>query len=374
VKNDVLIVGLDGVHQYVRTLWRTEAFRRSHQAGGFVWTLVDAFGALPRLFADLSSHGGGEGRLSGWWGVVYRPEQVGDLEHDLALLREISLGARMFYLPGTTAAAWRAKLSALEVAAEVEAGFASFLEIPGLLEHASDSAGYWSCFLNDAALVQAWNDSAASTTNVLAEHCRIALSKGYGLTPTGLQLGSESFSSWAARWEHRYAEVESRMAAISAVAGSGDRQTAAHLLARWVEANTGEAAPRGAPQAGGTEALIVPAREEVARRIQFATRELVARLAIAGRSTALDFFVENPGGSGAAFSVRVGEDGSLSIRVFRLNPKADGLAGFPAGMSDPVGSTAPFAQVDIRSLAELARRLEERLRELMQSRPPYGHA
>lgn len=53
------------IHTYVRNLWKTDLFRQSHDAGGFVAKVVDEYAALPRFFMNPQTRN--------WRRRIFRP-------------------------------------------------------------------------------------------------------------------------------------------------------------------------------------------------------------------------------------------------------------------------------------------------------------
>ena len=54
MKDPTILIEREDIHRYMRNLFRTEAFKKSYDEGGFVYDVVDKFADMPRFFFEMS--------------------------------------------------------------------------------------------------------------------------------------------------------------------------------------------------------------------------------------------------------------------------------------------------------------------------------
>jgi hypothetical protein len=107
MKNSELLVTRADVHDYVGSLWKTDAFRTSHKTGGFIYSVIDQFAMLPRLFCETTNDRLERAHFSTWWGaIMHRPDYTNQVIVDLYCLHEIYHAAKMPYVPDIGRAAF----------------------------------------------------------------------------------------------------------------------------------------------------------------------------------------------------------------------------------------------------------------------------
>lgn len=129
MKDVTPLIEREDVHAYLRALWRTDAFRASHDDKGLVYRTVDQFAGLPRFFFKVSDscevpH------FSAWWGGIQLREYENPAIHDLYYLHELWHAGSMVYMAGLEFSNFRRKMIDNELTASVISEMIVYYEIP----------------------------------------------------------------------------------------------------------------------------------------------------------------------------------------------------------------------------------------------------
>ena len=120
----------DEVVDYLRSLWRTELFRRSDYVEGWVQRAA----RHPAVFADMSDPQLEHPHFGTWFGLTYRRSYADDTISDLYYLHEVVHSCLLTYEPGLRFTAWYRKMTTIELGASLETECHVYLAIPGLRE------------------------------------------------------------------------------------------------------------------------------------------------------------------------------------------------------------------------------------------------
>lgn len=132
MKDIVKLAGTDEIHAYVRKLWRTEDFRKSHDEGGLVWEVVDRFARLPRLFYTPTDQNTEAPHFSPWWGAIQIRAYDNPAVQDLYYLHEIEHAGTMPYAADLNAVTHKNKIRDNEHEASTLSEMTVYLEFPAL--------------------------------------------------------------------------------------------------------------------------------------------------------------------------------------------------------------------------------------------------
>lgn len=236
---DTLVNSID-VHQYVRTLWKTDFFRVSHRNHEFVHTIVDQFAATPRIFATMTNDHLERSHFSTWWGVIMlREEYDNPFIHDLYLLHEFYHAGYMPYIRNIGRAAFDEKMQRNELEASTLSEIQVYFEMPGLRKVSFGYPIYADRFLEDPEMVTLWEANPKLAVETLRAIRRdVMLSKpehNMDLTERWVRRFAEQNAVHFLTWSDRYLEVENRMFDFQLEAAR-DRKEALDNHVAWIEA------------------------------------------------------------------------------------------------------------------------------------------
>lgn len=72
MRNAVLLQTKHDIHDYVATLWQTDIFKLSHNRGGYIFSVVEQYAALPRIFVEATNERLEHAHFSTWWNATLR--------------------------------------------------------------------------------------------------------------------------------------------------------------------------------------------------------------------------------------------------------------------------------------------------------------
>ena len=125
-----LLITANQIHDYLRSAWKTDTFRASHDRHEFVYEAVEAFAKLPRIFAKASNPHLENSHFSTWWNVITLREYDNPAIHDLYILHEIFHAAHMPYVVGIGMEAFHEKMQRNELEASVHSEIEVYLAEP----------------------------------------------------------------------------------------------------------------------------------------------------------------------------------------------------------------------------------------------------
>jgi hypothetical protein len=118
------------VTDHVRSLWRTDLFRRSDHIAGW----VARFARQPAVFAEMSDLELEYPHFATWFGMTYLRSYPDPVVADLYYLHEIVHASLMSYEPAPILTAWYRKMTTVELSASLETECYVYRSIPGLRE------------------------------------------------------------------------------------------------------------------------------------------------------------------------------------------------------------------------------------------------
>ncbi len=236
-KNSIqVLVEPADIHAYVRKLWKTDLFRQSHDAGGFIAKVVDEYAALPRFFFESSDKELETSHFSTWWSGIQLRQYDNDTIHDLYYLHEMKHAGDMKFAAGLEFENFKNKMQNNELEASVCSEIRAYFEMPGLRKMSFPYEIYADRFLADPKTQQRW---AANPERLMDE---LKLYRRNVLTSQSPQDKVEywirKFASqneaWAHIWSHHYDLVEQAMVRLRDRCEAGDRAGAIRDHLKWL--------------------------------------------------------------------------------------------------------------------------------------------
>lgn len=224
---------------YVRGLWKSEAFAESFANGGIVFDIVKQFAKMPRFFCDMSNDRLERAHFSTWWGVITRREDyTNPLIHDLYYLHEFYHAGHMPYIPGIGRKAFEDKMQRNELEASTLSEIQIYFEIPSLRKDSFTYPIYADRFLEDAQIRNLWDrDRVVAIETIRSIRRDVMVSKPEHLmdeTEVWIRRFTDQNDAYSIIWADRYSEIEARMADFQQQAGQNRHEAAlAHL--EWLE-------------------------------------------------------------------------------------------------------------------------------------------
>lgn len=225
------------VYDFCENLWRSEGFKTSHKAGGFVFEQVKKFTWLPRFFAESTNDRLERAHFSTWWNVILLREYDNPIIHDLYYLHEMCHAATMPYLGIVGREAFSEKMQRNELEASVLSEIAVYFEMPGLREASFNHEIYADHFLKNGDLQRLWRanrDVTYETIRTMRRHVMVSKPEAdMTLAEKWIRRFADQNASYMEVWADRYHEVEQHMEEFQVLA-SVDVPTAARDHERWL--------------------------------------------------------------------------------------------------------------------------------------------
>lgn len=239
MRDIVLMSDSATAHRFLRDLWRTDRFRRSHDdPNGFVNRAVESFARVPAFFFELSDASSELPHFSTWWGGIQLREQHYENAaiHDLYYLHEIYHRGAMPYATGLNFQSFQMKMTRNELEASVCSEIAVYFALPGLRSLSFPHPIYADRFLADGACHAAW----AEDPDRLTEKFRVLR---YSVMQTQEPRDDAEFwirqyaqqnDAWASVWVHRYDEIEAAMVWLESECRAGRRGASLERHIEWL--------------------------------------------------------------------------------------------------------------------------------------------
>lgn len=240
MKNITPIVSKADIHDHVRSLWKTDIFRNSHEKQGFIHHNVEQFAWLPRLFCEMSNDHLERSHFATWWGALtHRDDYTNPYVHDLYWLHEFYHAAHMPYVPGIGKIAFDDKMQRNELEASVTSEIQVYFELPELRALSFDHPIYADRFLDDPDMQALWKTNRPVAVETIRSQRRdVMVSKPehqMDLTERWIRRFAEQNAVYSITWTDRYLDIEKRMQALQVGTASGFRKEALMLHQRWIE-------------------------------------------------------------------------------------------------------------------------------------------
>jgi hypothetical protein len=212
----LIITGRDEMHRYVRSLWRTDLFRQSHDNGGLAHQIVDKLATWPRYFFERTDDRRETALFTAWWGgIQLRPHDYdNDYIHDLYLLHEMCHAGTMPCRPGLLYDSFMQKSLDNEAGASVISEIAAYFAIPGLREKAFGFEIYADRFLSNPVYQTLWGNNRAEFIEGMIIQRRDVMHPDYkpaDLPEKWIHLFAEQNRQACAVWKDCYDRIEQAM-------------------------------------------------------------------------------------------------------------------------------------------------------------------
>lgn len=254
MKSVVLLASPRSIHDHVRALWRTDQFRRSHDAGGFVHEIIERFAALPRLFYDMSEPDIEASHFSVWFNAIaHRRWYDNDAVSDLYYLHEYKHAAGMTYQDGMPWNRWFTKMVSNEFEASFCTEVQAYIELPGLRERSFPFDIWADRFLRDAAVMDQWVACDKGDAAALAEFWRplrdrrkdvMVKPDPFDFIELQIRAYVDQNLEWVRIWQRNYPLVEAHMSQmIGAVTNGVEWATLLGSHQQWLAERSDRAVP-----------------------------------------------------------------------------------------------------------------------------------
>lgn len=225
------------IEGFLRTLWRTDEFRASHDDPcGYVRHWAARFAATPRIFFTMTHPEVERSHFTPWFNALHFRDYANPAIHDLFCLHEIVHAVTMRYDAALPFAAWRAKMVDNEMRTSLESEVMVYFELPGLRAQSFPGAIWADRFLGGPPPERA----------ALFGRRLEAMLAPIDAVEQAMSFYPRQNVEWAEVWRRRYREVESRMASFLAEV-EDDPGAALERHAAWLLEETGMSPERPYP-------------------------------------------------------------------------------------------------------------------------------
>jgi hypothetical protein len=239
MKNLVVIAQPSDIEDHVRSLWKTELFRKSHVTGKFIGDVIRQFSLIPRGFCQTSNDSMERAHFCTWWNVhMTRDDYTNPFIEDLYRLHEIYHAATMPYIPGIGYEAFHRKMEENELKASVASEIRIYFELPELRAEAFKYPIYADRFLIRKDMQQLWRENRELAIETLQELRRdVMFSKAeheMDFAERWIRRFTVQNRQWSTIWYEHYDTVETHVWRLYQTTLSGDRSGAARAHEDWV--------------------------------------------------------------------------------------------------------------------------------------------
>lgn len=230
------------VEDFVRNLWKSDAFRDSHINGGIIADIAKRFAYLPRIFAHTSNDYLERPHFSTWWNVIMLREYDNPIINDLYYLHEMTHAASMPYVEEIGSAAFRETMQRNELEASVLSEIAIYFDLPELRKCSFQHEIYADRFLHNPRMQNLYKvnrETALETLRSMRLDVMVSKPKEQmDMTEIWIRRFADQNVVYASVWADRYREVERGMSCFQRIAlgyGSNPRKAALEMLRRWLD-------------------------------------------------------------------------------------------------------------------------------------------
>jgi hypothetical protein len=236
MKNVELVIEPDEIHGYMRRLWRTEEFKRSHDEGGFVSRVVDEFASLPRFFFEMSDTQNEPSHFSAWWGGIQKREYPNKAIHDLYYIHELTHAGTLIYVPGLEFSNFSRKMHDNELMASTRSELQAYFEMPTLRAQSFPHEIYADRFLKDEKMQARWKYEPQRIVDELALRRRNVMTSQnpQGVVEYWINKFAHQNDAWASIWSDRYDQVETAMVRLREECQEMGRRPAMERFMSWL--------------------------------------------------------------------------------------------------------------------------------------------
>lgn len=236
MKNIKIIENRGDIHDHVKSLWKTDIFKRSHDTKGFVHRVVDGFARLPRFFSDMTDARAERAHFSIWWSGVHERRYDKAACNDLYLLHEFAHGADMVWAAGLTPGVFKRKQGDNELYASVMTEIWAYFELPGLRDITFPHEIWADRFLTDPVCRAKFRHNPDALFREITLRRRNAMFRpapGDALE-AWIAAFRDQNKHWWDIWKDDYDRVETRMSKYAQEAVAGDRHGAMQRVLDWL--------------------------------------------------------------------------------------------------------------------------------------------
>ena len=239
-----LIESRADIHDYVASLWKTDAFRESHKKGGFVHGVVDQFSIMPRLFCETTNDRLERAHFSTWWnGMMKRDDYTNPTVADLYWLHEMNHAGTMVYVPNIGRTAYDEKMERNELESSALSEIQIYFEMPDLRAASFNHPIYADRFLQNPDMQELWKaDKVAAIETIRMMRRDVMVSKPeheLDLTERWIRKFTLQNRVYSDTWADRYKEVENHMYEFR-IAAIANRHDALLMHRDWLETEAGK--------------------------------------------------------------------------------------------------------------------------------------
>jgi len=252
MKNIIALEKPEEIHAFMKNLWRSEPFRKSHEEGGFIHRHVDSFAWLPRIFAETTNDYLERAHFCTWWNVIMlRPDYDNDVIHDLYLLHETYHAANMSYVSGIGRQAFDEKMQRNELEASVLSEITIYFELPELREASFPYEIYADRFLKDEKMQDLWKANrnlAIETFRMMRRNVMVSKpDHKMDKTETWIKRFADQNAAYNVVWADRFSDIEDQMAILQAAAASGNKSKGLANYLGWLKGESAKDCIHGIP-------------------------------------------------------------------------------------------------------------------------------
>lgn len=236
MKTPLLLPEKSDVHGCIEGLWKTDIFRQSHRAGGFVHNIVDRFARLPRFFAEMSDDYLERAHFNIWWSGLHPRAYESAANHDLYLLHEIAHGGDMVHIAGQHAENFHRKMIDNELYASAISEIVAYFALPDLRAMTFTEEIFADRFLRDPAFQAKWKEDPERFGLEICYRRRQAMfypERGDKAAEWLHRFTSQN-DRWFMIWKHKFDLVETAMETLTRTALLGDRKGALERHIDWL--------------------------------------------------------------------------------------------------------------------------------------------
>lgn len=245
MKAPTLLFEKADIVDYLRSYWRTDEFKHSHDNNGLVARIVEKYARLPRFFYEMSDEYLERAHFSIWWsGIALRDYEQASC-HDLYMLHEIAHGADMVHIAGQHSEGFRRKMGDNELLASVTTEVMAYFDMPSLRKQSFTGEIFADRFLDDPALQSRWHEDPDRLLGELYYRRRNAMFWPNRDDAVEMWLHGFTMSNdkWFAIWGRNYDKVEVAMENLTRGAALGKRRDALLRHMDWLESASTKGIP-----------------------------------------------------------------------------------------------------------------------------------
>ena len=232
----------DEIHAAALACWRTDSFRRSHEEGGVVHSLIERLARLPRFWCELDDPAVERSHFLAWMSVIpHRHEYTNPAISDLYYLHEYLHAAALEYGADQDSERWTQKIWDNERDASLGSEVFIYFDLPDLRPQTFAFEIWADRYLADPEVQSLHREDHAEFVRFF-EHERdraMTTPRPGDANESLIATYADLNVAWAKIWRPKYLEVERELERMAARAKSSRRE-AAEALGAWLDAQKGD--------------------------------------------------------------------------------------------------------------------------------------